>query len=540
MHKGSRGLGFKDSGEMLKNHKELKVWKKSYKQILDSLNPGILESSSPNKLEKNQISEHMKRLTLWVLPVFLTALLLACSPFKPEPRTLLGEEVPKAYSLYSGEVDPNERWWKSLGDPELDLLIDTALSNNFSLKEAWARLSQARALAVQAGADRVPDLTGTGDVLVGRQKSTNSSNSRGIEDVGIGLVSSYELDLWGRIRAQHETALLGVVASREDLNTAAISLAAEVANRWIGIISQQMQKRLLGDQLRINQTLLELVELRFRKAMVSALDVYQQKQVVENVQAEIPLVEEEEQLLRHELAVLLGKAPISVINISRPQLPQPSPLPATGLPADLLSARPDVRAAGLRLKAADWQIAAARANRLPTLSLTARARYGEGDLDVLFDNWLLSLAASLAMPIIDGGRRAAEVDRTRAAADENLAIYRDTVLTAIKEVEDALISEAKQREHIEGLQQVITTARRALAEAGLRYRNGLNDYLPVLTQLLTVQGLERDLIRRQASLLFTRVRLYRALGGTWTENLALLDRTEGKVNLQQPNSPSGG
>jgi outer membrane protein TolC len=144
------------------------------------------------------------------------------------------------------------------------------------------------------------------------------------------------------------------------------------------------------------------------------------------------------------------------------------------------------------------------------------------------------------MPIIDGQRRAAEVDRTRAVADENLAIYRDTVLTAIKEVEDALISESKQQEHIEGLQQVIATARRALAEAGLRYRKGLNDYLPVLTQLLTVQGLERDLIRRQASLLFARVSLYRALGGTWTENLALLDRKEGKDNLQQPDNPSGG
>jgi outer membrane protein TolC len=111
------------------------------------------------------------------------------------------------------------------------------------------------------------------------------------------------------------------------------------------------------------------------------------------------------------------------------------------------------------------------------------------------------------------------VDRTVSLADERLAAYRRTVLTAVKEVEDALVSEAKQQAHIDGLRQVIDTARQALEEAGNRYRNGLTDYLPVLTQLLSVQGLERDLIRRNAELLATRVSLYRALGGVWTGDL---------------------
>jgi NodT family efflux transporter outer membrane factor (OMF) lipoprotein len=253
--------------------------------------------------------------------------------------------------------------------------------------------------------------------------------------------------------------------------------------------------------------------------MVSALDVYQQKQIVESVRAEIPLVEAQEQLLRHELAVLLGKPPRTFLSITREDLPIPTELPDTGLPADLLSARPDLRAAGMRLKAADWQVASARANRLPAISLTARARYGESDMDVLFDNWLLSLAGNLTAPIFDGNRRAAEVDRTMAVADENLAAYRQTVLTAIKEVEDALISESKRREHIKGLEKEADTAQKALVEAGNRYRNGLTDYLPVLTQLLTFQGLERDLIQQKTNLLITRVNLYRALGGTWTESL---------------------
>ena len=446
--------------------------------------------------------------------------LLGCNPFQPEPRSFTSDQIPQSYSLYTGQNDLTLHWWETFADEELNLLIQSALSDNFTLQVAWSRLSQAQALAVQAGAERYPDLTATGDARAGQLQTGNGATTRtDIEAISIGLYSTYELDLWGRVRAQQQSALLQTEASREDINTAATTLAAEVANRWVAVIAQRMQKNLLEEQLRINQTLLELVDLRFRNSLVSALDVYQQKQVVENVQADLPLVEETEQLLLNELAVLLGKPPQAALTISRAQLPEPTPIPPTGLPADLLALRPDVRAAGLRLEAADWQIAQARANRLPSLSLTAQARYGESELNVLLDNWLLSLAANLTAPIIDGGFRAAEVDRSRALADENLAIYRNTVLTAFKEVENALVSETKQREHIEALRRVHATARRALEEAGVRYRNGLNDYLPVLTQLLTVQGLERDLIRAQAELLSTRIQLHRALGGTWTDEL---------------------
>lgn len=455
-------------------------------------------------------------------------LLAACSPFAPRPRAVPEEDLPETYSLYTGESDPERRWWHAFSDPELNKLVETALSDGLSIQEAWARLNQAQAIALQAGAARYPDLTAEGSALVGEQKLSAADESRQLEQVGIGLASRYELDLWGRVAAGREAALLGAAAAREDVNTAAVTLSAEVASRWIGVISQRMQKDLIQEQLTINRTLLELVELRFKMAMVSALDVYQQKQVVENLEAELPLVEEREALLNHQLAVLLGKPPRTDLSVRRQALPDPAPLPPAGLPADLLSARPDVRSAGLRLEAADWQVAEARANRLPALSLGANARYGEGDLDVIFDNWLLSLAANLTAPIFDGRRRAAEVDRSVSVADERLAAYRRTVLTAVKEVEDALVSEAKQKEHIEGIARVIATARQALEEAGNRYRNGLNDYLPVLTQLLSVQRLERELVQRKADLLATRIQLHRALGGTWAEEMTPPPITENR------------
>ncbi len=468
-------------------------------------------------------SDHYKILTL----ILLAGLFVSCSPFKPELRKDPQGALPEVYSIYSETGYEPGRWWETFNDERLNLLVAEALSGNFSVREAWSRLKQARASAVQAGASLYPQVSASGGSTSTRQRTENGSVANQSSDThSLGLVANYELDLWGKLRSEKEAAVLEADATREDLNTAAMTVAAEVALRWVGIISQRMQRALLENQLKINETYYELVMLRFRNAMVSALDVYQQKQVIEQVKAEIPLVEQEEQLLRHELALLLGKAPLSRLDIDSQNLPTPIARPPAGIPADLLANRPDVRAAGYRLQAADHQVAAARADRLPSISLSAEALYGPAALDLLMDNWMLSLAGNLAAPIIDGNRRAAEVDRTRAVVDENLLSYRETVLTAIKEVEDALVSEDKQKAHLAALELQIGTARKALDQARERYRKGLNTYLPVLTQLLTVQNLERDLIRQQEALLVDRINLYRALGGDWTDDLTAFKTME--------------
>jgi NodT family efflux transporter outer membrane factor (OMF) lipoprotein len=444
-------------------------------------------------------------------------LLVSCSPFEPVAIPDAAGEIPETYTLYTGLGDTSTPWWTTLDAPELDRLIQEAISGNFSMNVAWARLRQAGSIAIQVGAARYPDLTANGTAEIFRNK-TESTAGVSVEEqnYAIGLVSSYEVDLWGRIRSQREAALLDVDASRADVYTAMVTVAAEVADRWVRIIAQRLQLQLLEKQLANNQTFLELIELRFRKAMVSALDVYQQRQTVESVRARIPLADAELQLLTHELAVLLGRLPRSDLDLSQLEMPEIGQLPPVGLPADLLASRPDVQAAGMRLTSAQWQVAAARANRLPALRLTARAEYGRGELDLLLDTWFLSLAANLTAPIFDGGRRAAEVDRTRANVDESLWIYRQAVVSAIKEVEDAMVSETRQREHIQGLEAVKAASSRGLEEAIGRYRSGLSDYLPVLTQLLAVQDLERNLINQRALLIRYRVGLYRALGGGWT------------------------
>jgi NodT family efflux transporter outer membrane factor (OMF) lipoprotein len=428
--------------------------------------------------------------------------------------------MPASFSTPPVEGEHPDKWWRTFDDPELNVLAARALAGNFDLRMAWARLRQARALAVQVGAALFPNLTVEGSTDQGRRRTeTDAGASTGsVEDYALGLVAAYEVDLWGRVRSERTAARLDASASLADLRAAGMTIAAEVARRWVRIISERVQKRLLEEQLETNRTFLELVELRFEKGMVSALDVYQQRQIVEGVRSRIPMAEAREQLLRHELALLLGKPPAWRPTITRRSLPVPKGIPATGLPADLLMLRPDVRAAALRLESADWAVSAARADRLPALRLTGTARYSAADLDRIFDNWLLNLAAGLTAPVLDGGRRAAAVDAAAARADERLWDYRRTVYTAIKEVEDALVSETKRREHIQALEAQRDAASNGLERANQRYRNGVSDYLPVLTQLLTLQGLERDLVVQRTELLLDRIRLHRALGGTWVND----------------------
>ena len=453
--------------------------------------------------------------------ILFAAMLAACIPFKPDFKKNKPVSLPEKFSLYKiGKSTPAE-WWKIFSDQELNNLIDTALSKNFSLKEAWARLDQMKASAVKTGSYLYPELNLTADYAHTYSKSDILSNTRRttVNNYSTGVAANYEIDLWGRIRSNIEAAELDAEAAREDLNSAAMTLAAEVTLHWINIISRKMQKNLLQKQLQTNKFFLELMELRYRKSMASALDVFQQRQTLHKIEAAIPLIEAGKQVLTHELALLLGQTSGHSNKIKGSDLPAIGNLPATGIPADLLANRPDVRSSGLRLKASDWHISAAMADRLPAIRLTAAAAYGAEDIDSLFDNWIRNLAAGLAGPIIDGRRRTAEVDRVHAVAEERLAEYEFTVLKAVKEVENALIQEEMQHKHIKALELQLQAADRTLIEARGQYKKGIIDYLPVLAATLASQSLEQELIIQRTQLVVYRINLYRALGGDWTNAL---------------------
>ncbi|WP_272701326.1 efflux transporter outer membrane subunit [Desulfovibrio sp. Fe33] len=458
--------------------------------------------------------------------------LAACSPFRPDARTTTIAPLPEAYTLYSEQPRAMGKWWEAIGNAELNGLVETALAANLDILQSWARLRQAGAASVQSSADTYPTLEASGDYKSTRSSSKGTDTDATSETYAIGLEAGYEIDLWGRIEAQAQSGRLDYRASREDLNTAAMTVAGEVVSRWLEIQSQRRKERIIEEQIKTNETYLELIELRFRNSISTALDVYQQRQNLAKVKALLPPVKSQEQLLLNELALLLGKA-AGTVTVADADVSEPREFPGLGLPADLLSARPDVRSAGLALSSADWSVTAARANRLPSLTLAGSGQYSGAQLGTLFDNWMLSLAGAVAGPIFDGGYRKAEVDKARAVVDERLAAYRETVYTAFKEVEDALAEEKWQKEYIAALSAQLEASRTSLREAVSRYAQGLDDYLPVLSALMSVQNLEVTMATERTNLMLYRVSLHRALGGTWTESLAEPEKRTADINIEQ-------
>ena len=456
--------------------------------------------------------------------IMMTALTVAgCTLFQPQVRPDAPIDLPDRYSLYTADEPGPDRWWETFGSDELNRLVEDALAGNFDVRSAWARLKQADAVARQADADLKPDVEYSAAAEKSwRQTKTDGSGTERTDDetFSAGLTAAYELDLWGRLAALSQSETLELKASREDLEAAAVTVAAEVVTTWIDILSLRRQIDILNEQIGLNRRMLKLQVLRFANGQSDALEVAQQKEVLAEAKANLPPLQLNEQIQRNALAVLLGLAGSGELAVDQSTLPELIALPAAGVPADILAARPDVRAAGLRLKSADWQVSAARADRLPALTLSADAVFSNDSLDLLFSNWVAALAASITGPIFDGGYRAAEVDKTRAEADEALASYAQTVAEAVQEVEDSLATETRQAEYITLLEEELAASRASMKASRLQYLNGQANYLDYLSAWSNVQSLERQLVDEKATQIKNRVTLYRTLGGDWTRNVA--------------------
>jgi len=457
----------------------------------------------------------LKNILICVAALFF---LQGCQQFTPAPRHLETQPLPgKSTAPYSASPTVSPRWWEQFNDNELNRLIKTALADNFSLREAWARLDQARAATAARNSALFPTITMDGSY----NRTQTKKNASSYNTFSTGPSASYEVDLWGRIKSDIAASQLETKASRYDLETAAMSVAAEVADTWVELIATRKQLALAKQQLTLNTTVLKLLELRFENSMSTALDVLQQREVVASGQAAIPPIENQIAVLSNALVLLLGKTP-GQPPIARENLPKQLPdLPLKGIPGNLLALRPDVRAAGSRLLAADWYETHARTNRLPDVYLTGNFLFRDGSLDLLLQNWILSLGTSLSATVFDGGKKDAAVEQAVAVVKERLASYEKTVTTAIVEVENSLAAEQYQTRYVDLLLVQLGSARQAKEEAGRRYIKGLDPFIPFLTEQVNVQKLESKLIEQKAVLIKNRIALYRALGGDWTQNMEI-------------------
>lgn len=433
----------------------------------------------------------------------------ACVSLPSREEALESLNLPDRFSQ-NGEIELLPNWWQSFEDPELNDLMEEALRENFSLRTSWARLAQAEAVLGRSRSFLFPSLTGSGSVSDTQRE--NIPGSEGDSYSG-SLSASYEIDLWSSIRNTAEAARLDRDASRENLQAAAISLSAQLTSVYFQLKEQRGQLAILEDQIEVLSDTLEVIQTRFRRGQVDSLDVFQQERLLEARKGNRYDVLARIAVLEHTLAILVGREPVSAEFATGLDLPDLPSMPSSGIPAELIQRRPDVRSAFRTLLAADRRTAVAVADQLPVLRLTGSLRSDVMEPDLLFDSWVSSLAAGLTQPLFDGGLRKSEVQRARAVAEAQLNNYTLTVLTALKEVEDALIQEQQQIQTIASLRRQVELAEAAVNQSRERYLRGAGNFLRVLDAQQTLQSLERTLLTARRQQIDIRIDLARALAG---------------------------
>ena len=449
-------------------------------------------------------SQIFPRFSIWCQCFVLVAAAIGCANREPIGRF---SSEPLAPFSEAGIDEVADRWWTELGDPRLNARIEQAFGENYDLAAALQRVAAARAIARRQASDFFPDVNGVIDA-----QSIFGPGEDQFPSI-IGLDAAYQVDLWGQIGSRVEAERFRASATYADYQAVALTVAAEVTRTWLALIEANAQLELLDEQIETNRKGLELQESRFELGQVRSPDVLRQRQLLESTFEQYAVGQARVEVLEHQLALLLGELPQSADYDPGTQLPQLPPLPRTGVPARLLNRRPDVRRDYLAFVAADRDLAAAVSDQFPRLNLTGSVLNVADSPEELFRDWFVSIGSQLIAPLIDGGQRRAEVDRTAAVTRLRFNQYGQTMLVAFREVEDALARERYQTQRLQHLTAQVELARQSSEQLREQYLIGDEDYLAVLTAITAWQRLQRETLSAQLNLRLFRVALYSALAG---------------------------
>jgi NodT family efflux transporter outer membrane factor (OMF) lipoprotein len=461
--------------------------------------------------------------------VLASALVLGACSFAPKlavPLVDAGDQWKEATpwtAAQPADALPREAWWTVYGDAELDALQTTLIANSPDLAAAFARYQQAHDLTDQLRAGLFPTISLTGNGQRDRQaidrplRVLGPSSPDNYNSYTIGLQLDYEFDLWGRIRNQVVSGQASEDAARADLESARLSLQAQLADSYIALRGLDHDVALLKDAVGAYTRALDLTTSRHEGGIASGLDVARAQTQLDATRSQVSQSLAQRALLEHAIGALVGVSPTRfaiaprVVDLALPQVP-------VDVPSALLQRRPDIAAAERRVEAANANIGVAQAARYPQITLSGMLGFQSNEIGNLISapNRYWALGPSLLAPLFDAGRRRAEVERTRAVLDENAARYRGVVLGAFQQVEDNLALLDHYRDAAESERSALVAAQRSLDYATLRYREGAVNYLEVVTaQTATLQSqrssLNLDTLQRRAS-----VQLIRALGGGWS------------------------
>jgi len=433
--------------------------------------------------------------------------------------------VPVAYKADAPwkEVTPLDsldkgRWWEIYGDPGLNELEEQAMEASQELKVAFARLMQVQTGERLSRAAQLPRFDVNGSAS--RTRIAEDFSSSGAGETGntfsLPLTLGYELDLFGRVRRSIEAAEADSASARADYQNILLSLQGELARSYFDLRAIDQEISLLQQTVKLMEEARSLIKRQYDNGLVSLLDLSQADTQLAETRSEAIGLEKKRGELENALSVLTGQ-PASSFTLQPMPLNSMPPAVAVGLPSSLLERRPDVAAAERQLVAANARIGVAEAAFFPAISLTGHAGYASTDLADLF-NWgnrVWGLGPAISLPIFDGGRNKANLERSKAAYEEAVASYRQQVLVAFSEVEDGLRGLEILGRQGALLKQAVTSAEEALKISESRYRHGRVSFLEVVDSYRTVLRTRRALVRLQGDQFTASVLLVKALGGGW-------------------------
>lgn len=423
------------------------------------------------------------------------------------------------HAAFFPETSEDAEWWDALNDPLLDALIQRAFENGLDLREAYARLREARALRGIAAADRWPAVEAGASYWRSDDSDRTVLGDTGQESdlYAASIDAAWEIDLWGRVRRAVEAANADLTATTEDVRFVALTLAAETAATYVDLRAFQRRVALAERNTDLQQQTLQLVRSRYDAGLVSERDVAQAATNVQVTRSRLPSLQAGLRAAENRLSVLLGVAP-GALGAELAAV-QPIPVPplqaAVGVPADIVRNRPDVRAAERRLAAEHARIGVTRAELLPQLTLGGSLGVAADDASELFDNGsgLFGFGPSIRWTLFDGGRLRRRVDVQDARAEQALIRWERTVLLALEESENAMTGFVRGQARRSSLLEAAVQARRAVELAQFEYQEGLSDFQAVLDSERALAQLEDELAQADSLIAMQFIALHKALGG---------------------------
>ena len=425
----------------------------------------------------------------------------------------------------NGSQNSNEnlKWWAELSDPVLDSLIERALESNNDIRQAYFRIQESRANRVFASGGRWPQVNETASYTRSRSSENGIIAASGEENglYSAGFDAAWEFDLFGGIKRTVESAQALLEASVDNYYGVQIALEGEVASTYVELRTIQLRIQYAQENIRIQESTLELTRNLFDTGQVSELDVKRAESTLANTESQIPTLKSSEIQAINRLAVLLGGFPGTLseeLTANTGTIPKLSELPAVGLPADLLRRRPDIRKAERQLASQVAQVGVAAAEKYPSFSLSGAFNLQARNLSDMgtLASRTTSYGPNLKWNVFNGNRITSTIKMQEALAEQARIQYEQTVLTAVEEVENVLISYTQEQERYAALERAAAASEQSVAIVQNLYRNGLTNYQDVLDVQRTLFDQQDSLASSRGQMIQNAIRLYKALGGGWS------------------------